>query len=426
MIYDVLGIGFGPSNLALAIALEESGAPLTSLFLEKQEAFGWHTGMLIDDATMQVSVFKDLVTMRNPGSSYSYLHYLKEKGRLVDFINHKTLFPLRIEFHDYLEWAASRVSDQVAYGHEVVSVQPVEIDGVVEHYEVTARSGDELVTHRARNLTVALGLEPVLPPGVDSGPRVWHNLEVVHRVKAMEGTTPTRFLVVGAGQSAAETVDYLHRSFPTAEVCNVFARYGYTPADDSPFANTIFDPDAVDLYFGAPAEVKQSLWDYHRNTNYSVVDMDLIQSMYATSYREKVTGERRLNLLNASRLRTVVVRDDVVDVDVEFLPTGEVTAYACDAVVYATGYRPADVTRLLGAAAELCERDAEGNVKVGRDYRIITTGVLPAGVYQQGGTEHVHGITSTLLSNIAIRSGEIVESVLAHRDEKAPLEDALA
>jgi hypothetical protein len=53
--------------------------------------------MLIDDATMQVSFLKDLVTMRDPASDFSFLRYLKQRYRLVDFINHKTLFPLRAD-----------------------------------------------------------------------------------------------------------------------------------------------------------------------------------------------------------------------------------------------------------------------------------------------------------------------------------------
>ncbi len=96
--YDLLGVGFGPSNLALAIAVSEHNAAsrgphLNVRFLERQKTFGWHRGMLIDDATMQVSFLKDLVTMRNPASDFSFLCYLHERGRLVDFINHKTLFP---------------------------------------------------------------------------------------------------------------------------------------------------------------------------------------------------------------------------------------------------------------------------------------------------------------------------------------------
>ena len=98
-VLDVVGIGFGPSNLALAIAATEQAAadPRQALrvgFLERQPRFGWHRGMLIDDATMQVSFLKDLVTLRNPTSDFSFVCYLHERGRLVDFINHKTLFPL--------------------------------------------------------------------------------------------------------------------------------------------------------------------------------------------------------------------------------------------------------------------------------------------------------------------------------------------
>lgn len=62
--------------------------------------------------------------------------------------------------------------------------------------------------------------------------RVWHNAELVPRVAQLLGTPLRRAVVVGAGQSAAEAVAYLHRSFPETEVCAVFARYGYTPADD--------------------------------------------------------------------------------------------------------------------------------------------------------------------------------------------------
>mgnify|MGYP002040687153 CR=1 FL=1 len=44
-VHDLIGIGFGPSNLALAIALEERGqehGPLDALFLDKQADYRWH------------------------------------------------------------------------------------------------------------------------------------------------------------------------------------------------------------------------------------------------------------------------------------------------------------------------------------------------------------------------------------------------
>lgn len=421
--YDVLGIGFGPSNLALAIAIEEHNAGaapehrLSALFLERQPRFGWHRGMLIDDATMQVSFLKDLVTLRDPASDYSFLCFLRERGRLVDFLNQKTLFPLRVEFHEYFEWAAARVRHLVAYDREVTAVDPVrDVSGTVTGFDVVC--GTSGATYRARDLSVAVGLEPHVPPGVELSERVWHNSQLLPRVaELLDRRTPVRRAVVlGAGQSAAETVDYLHRSFRNAEVCSVFAKYGYTPADDSPFANRIFDPEAVDVYFTAPSEVKQSLFDYHRSTNYSVVDMDLIEALYATSYQEKVTGRERLRFLNVSRIRDVRPRaDGSPDVVVEFLPTGEQHILEADVLVHATGYRPRDLTTLLGEAAKVCLRDDEDAIRVRRDHRAETAPDVTAGIYLQGGTEHTHGLTSTLLSTTAIRAAEIHRSLLDRR-----------
>lgn len=417
-VHDLIGIGFGPSNVAMAIAISEHNARpgarqvVTARFFEQQPRFGWHRGMLIDDATMQVSFLKDLVTLRNPASEFSFLCYLKSKGRLIDFINHKNLFPLRVEFHDYFEWAADQVAETVSYGHEVVAVRPVVQDGTVEYMDVTVRSEDGLAVHRARNLVVGTGLRPLVPEGVERGERVWHNSELLARVGELEGTSPSRFVVVGAGQSAAENVAYLHRVFPRAEICAVFSRYGYSPADDSAFANRIFDPGAVDEYFTAPDEIKQKLMGYHGNTNYSVVDIDLIDDLYRQMYQEKVLGTERLRFLNVSRLVGVEEAPTSVTATVTSLVTGEETALDADVVVLATGYSPVDPLGLLGEVADRCLTDDRGRVRVERDYRIATDPELRCGIYLQGGTEHTHGITSSLLSNTAIRVGEILDSLL--------------
>jgi len=431
-VHDVLGIGFGPSNLALALAIDEhnqaepSHAAIDALFVEKQERFGWHRGMLLDDATMQVSFLKDLVTMRNPTSAYSFVAYLHEHGRLVDFMNHKTLFPLRIEFHDYLEWAARQVSHVVEYDAEVVDVQPVREGGAVRGFDVAIAGGDggagdraAPVVRRARNLVIAAGLELRMPPGIERSARVWHNRDFLARVAELEaGRAPTRFAVVGAGQSAAEITSYLHREFPQAEVCAIFARYGYSPADDSPFANRIFDPAAVDAYYSAPPAVKQMLLGYHRNTNYSVVDTELIEDLYRRVYQEKVTGRERLRILHACRV--LEVDDDgavgePVRVALECLSSGERSELACDAIVFATGYRSVCPLGLLGAAHGLCTTSEDGMVCLGRDYRVATGCAMQgSGIYLQGATEHSHGIGSTLLSNTAVRAGEILGSILEH------------
>ena len=83
-----------------------------------------------------------------------------------------------------------------------------------------------------------------------------------------------------------------------------------------------------------------------------------------------------------------------------------------DLVVHATGYRPDDPAALLGELAGRCHRDDAGRLVVHRDYRVATADGLTAGIYVQGATEHSHGLGSTLLSNVAVRAGEISRSIV--------------
>ncbi|MGW1976448.1 lysine N(6)-hydroxylase/L-ornithine N(5)-oxygenase family protein [Streptomyces sp. NPDC001889] len=423
---DLVGIGFGPANLALAIAIAEHngqsapGRAISSAFVERQSAFGWHPGMLLEGATMQVSFLKDLATMRDPGSRFTFLRYLHDRGRLADFINQKSFFPTRVEFHDYLGWCAERFTDRVAYGRDAVAVRAVERGGLVESFDVVTRpsgggAGDERVV-RARNIALGTGLRPQLPEGVVAGEHVWHNRDLLFRAPRLTHRPHRRFTVVGAGQSAAETAEYLYRAFPDAQVCAVFTRYGYSPADDSPFANRIFDPGAVDDFYDAPEEVKRALLDYHGNTNYSVVDGELIDQLYRTVYQEKVAGTERLRVLNTTALTGVEEIAGGARAVVHSLTTGERTALDCDAVVLATGYRPRDPRELLGPLADACLTDGQGRLRIDRDHRLRMADGVRAGVYLQGaGTEHTHGITSSLLSTLAVRSGEIRDSLLLRR-----------
>lgn len=424
-VHDLVGVGFGPANLALAVAVEEHNAAVRpservdAFFLERQPEFGWHRGMLIDGTVMQVSFLKDLATMRNPVSAFGFVSYLHSRGRLVDFINHKTLFPTRVEFHDYLSWAAERMRHAVRYGQEVVAVRQVGD----AHVEVESRdvATGRTSTVRARDVVFGVGLSPVVPDGVQRSARVWHSSELLHRAADLESTDPGRLVVIGAGQSAAECTDYLHGAFPGAEVCAVFTRYGYSPADDSPYANRIFDPDAVGEFFAADSDTKATLMAYHRNTNYAVVDLELIEELYRKAYLEKVLGRQRLRMVNAARVVDVAESDDGVRVQVRSLLDGSSEVLAADAVVFATGYEPADIRPLLGELDRHCLRDDDGLPVVDRDYRMRTRPDVHCGLYLQGGTEHSHGITSSLLSNVAVRGGEILASVLDRRAAAQPL-----
>lgn len=425
-IYDVVGIGFGPSNLSLAIALEEHGAsapehPVTSHFFERQPSFGWHRNMLLPSTTMQISFLKDLATFRNPMSRFSFISYLHAANRLVQFVNNQDFFPTRQEFHQYLEWAAASLSDRVTYGAEVTAIRPGTEGGVPrpDLVEVEVRSGDGTLRRvTARNVAISTGLVPRLPEGVSADERVWHSSQFLGRFNEQDPAGLKSVAVVGAGQSAAEITRFLHDTLPDAQVCAVIPSYGYSVADDTPFANQVFDPGAVDEYYFGNERAQDAFWRYHRNTNYSVVDADVIQSLYQRLYDEQVRGSRRLHFRNLTRVAEVKRAGNETRVLLRSLLDDSTEELAVDALVFATGYDGLDPARLLGDFDRHFQRDAAGRHRVERDYRLVPASDLTCGIYLQGGTEHSHGLSSALLSNIAVRSGEIADSIVLGRTER--------
>ncbi|WP_328838906.1 lysine N(6)-hydroxylase/L-ornithine N(5)-oxygenase family protein [Streptomyces europaeiscabiei] len=418
--YEVVGIGFGPSNLSLAIALEEQRGkdekPLTAAFFEKQASLGWHRNMLLPDTKMQISFLKDLATFRNPASQWSFIAYLHAAGRLAQFVNNQNFFPTRNEFHDYLDWAESSFSDRVTYNCEVNAVHLPDgytggpVDTVrVEVKDNTPRGGTRLV--EARNLVISTGLVPTMPTGIERGERVWHSSEFLGRFATLDRDRVRRFAVVGAGQSAAEITRYVYDTVPNAEVYAIMPSYGYSIADDTPYANRIFDADAVDDYYGGTDHTRESFWRYHRNTNYGVADDEVIRDLYQRAYDDEVARIKRLHLLNLSRVRTVEQTADGARLTMHSVRDDSTYGLDVDAIVFATGYDSMDPTALLGDLAPHCLRDEEGRLRVERDYRLVTSPDLNVGIYLQGGTEHTHGLASALLSNIAIRSGEIADAI---------------
>ena len=80
----------------------------------------------------------------------------------------------------------------------------------------------------------------------------------------------------------------------------------------------------------------------HRSTNYSVVDIELINELYATEYQEMVRGPRRLFMRRASEITSAVARLRIgIEVAVRSNLDGSPTRSSCDALILATGFTPA-------------------------------------------------------------------------------------
>jgi L-ornithine N5-oxygenase len=102
--------------------------------------------------------------------------------------------------------------------------------------------------------------------------------------------------------------------------------------------------------------------------------------------------------------------------------SGGVLRVAADYVICATGFRPRSPLELMAPA--LADRiciDDNGLPRLDRDYRIkVTDDRLPP-CFSIGTAEASHGLSATLISNMAVRAGELAHALMAltASDEKA-------
>jgi lysine N6-hydroxylase len=163
-----VGVGAGPFNLSLAALL----APITEFrmrFFEKTPDFQWHPGLLFPEATIQVSYLKDLVTLVDPTSVYSFLSFLRDQKRLYRFLNREHTRVSRKEFSKYMAWVARRLPN-VQFGAEV---REVSLDGDAFSVRVDGR------TLSTRNIVLGTGLVPNIPPCARPylGGEVFHSVD---------------------------------------------------------------------------------------------------------------------------------------------------------------------------------------------------------------------------------------------------------
>ncbi|SNX84745.1 probable l-ornithine N5-oxygenase [Melanopsichium pennsylvanicum] len=408
-IYDLLGIGYGPAHLALSIALRESvdasEASFKSHFLEKRGYFAWHPALLLPGSQLQVSPLKDLVTLRDPTSTYSFYNYLHSHGRLARYINKEQGVPSRREWTSYLAWAARRMNDAVSYGQDVVSIEPLTVisaatDGKEDTLTVRSASDEEadalclyrvctrdlatgqIVTRYARNLSVAVGGVPKLPPAFQSAyaqqnhnttsvPRIVHSGTFIPSLEGLEpklhstasirrsnagsrldDASRLRLAVIGAGQSSTEMLMNLHSRFPTAIVTMIFRASALVPSDDTGFINSAaFDPERTDEFWQANETQRRKWLQEFKRTNYSVVRTDLLNELHDTMYdkfevqlpeelqdpAEKEMG--RMEMRRCTEVDAVTLSEDGVELMLkDNLRNGKQEMIKFDAVFVGTGF----------------------------------------------------------------------------------------
>jgi L-ornithine N5-monooxygenase len=182
--------------------------------------------------------------------------------------------------------------------------------------------------------------------------------------------------------------------------------------------NEIFNPSTVNTIYTLPRSARQALYTSNRATNYSVVRPELLESLYAKLYTQhlhyatesawphriiphstltsaKLTNEKTLDLMFSNPLMH------------------ETTSWTnIDLLILGTGYTREAHKAILQPVAHLLENCDTSDVR--RDYSLKfkpDTVSARCGIWLQGCCEASHGLSDSLLSILAVRAGELVQSI---------------
>lgn len=382
---------------------------ITNLFLDKKDSFGWHDGQQIPGSTIQVSMLKDLVSLSQPTSAYSFLAYLTELGRVYHFLNAQFEAVPREEFRNYMEWAC-RKNENIVFGQEVVSVDYTNV------FHVTTTS----TTVTADNIAVGVGVQPTVPPSAAPhlGTRQFHVSEFMAKAMDVGGL---RVGVVGGGQSGAEAfldlVSRLDHDLPRRVVW-ISRRPNYLPLDDSPFTNDYYSPSYSDYFAALDPATRQALNARHILTSDGISEATLRQIYQRIYTRRFIDGYTDLVALYPNRT--------VIDVCVAPAHAWKLAlahneheaakeSVELDVVIWATGYRPSPLTFLAPLESRL-EREGD-EYKIDDSFAVIWDGPTENNIFLQNAARAQRGLADPNLSLNAWRSQRILDRLRGVRSE---------
>jgi L-ornithine N5-oxygenase len=419
-VYDVIGIGFGPGNLALAIALEEMLPDVRARFLESKPASNWQDGMMIHRANIQHHPVIDLVTPRNPRSRYTFINYLFENGLLFKHFNLGLEYPLRKDYAKYIRWAAAHFDAIVDYRQRAKQISLIGPQTAPQGYCVTTEDGTR---YEGRILVLAPGRTPYIPAPFDElrSARVFHLNHYGHRIERLVAEGAKQIAVIGASQSAVEILlDLCHR-FPSIEPVSYLRHFGFRLKDTSPFMEASVHPEHVADFYHASSEDKDRINHDLRYLNYSSADMDVLKDLYLTLYEHEVDARERVTILNNHVIRGASLEGDRVRITAEGCYRRDRDARVVDAVILATGFRDLGpgphqerLPPLLAPLERQFRMDARGTLHVNFDYSVSPSermGSLPP-LFLNGLCEASHGISDAgSFSLLSLRSEKLAEAI---------------
>ena len=214
----------------------------------------------------------------------------------------------------------------------------------------------------------------------------------------------------------------------------------FTVTDMECSVNEIFNPERVDSFYSLSPEERRQALITDKSTNYSVVRLELIEEIYNTMYIQRVKNpddsqwqhrilrERKVSKVDSlgpkGRLRLHLSPAKISD----DAPGKAQETLEIDALMIATGYVRNAHEELMRSVQHLRPAN-QAEWRTARNYRVDldASKVSPqAGIWLQGCNEKTHGLSDSLLSVLATRGGEMVNSLFGEQLPQVMIQEPMA
>jgi lysine N6-hydroxylase len=407
-VYDIIGIGIGPFNLGFA-ALTHDLPELDTIFIDQQEAFNWHPGLLLPHARLQVPFYADLVTAVDPTSKFSFMNYLHEKGRAYQFGINEQLYPLRIEYNDYCRWVASQLPS-LQFGYTCHSVHYDELDKTYTVITENTRTRQSKKL-RGKHMVIGTGSKPFLPLNITENdhPLILHSSNYLkHKSTLLEKARAT---IIGSGQSAAEIFHDLLTA-PSYQSLHWYSRSDrFHPMDISKLTLELSSPNYIDHFYQLTPQIKKEVL-ISQAYLYKGINQSLLSEIYDQLYQLQLTKTKPLPVLQANtELSQLSITDESIHLQLVHLEKEQKQTIQTDALILATGYTHPQ-PGFLQPLGHHINKDLLGRFKISKNYAINDNQTI----FIQNGEQHTHGFNSADLGLGSHRSATIINQIL-QRDQ---------
>jgi L-ornithine N5-oxygenase len=237
-------VGFSIEGLALAVSLADRRTQRKLLFIDRSDEFRAEFGFHNADDSAGSLFLKDLVTLHNPRSEFTFINYLHETQLLVGFTNVSQMKPSRNLLESYLKWAAKKIQalGWVSFQSEAITISPVRSRSTksFDSWEIRVRDNSNgCITTLQTQRLVMTARAPKSIPSTLQGAHLHDHVLLMNQFDQFRKTIsqakrPLNIAILGASQQAVECFQEIVSGDGKNRACMVFPGSALRVDDSTP------------------------------------------------------------------------------------------------------------------------------------------------------------------------------------------------